>query len=115
MTSQDPGKITAACQPWLPDGSPEPYLTRGQAATRYLTEPDDELPEPEWDSADSNRYQDQIEAAGHEAARRAGHQSADPADRALDMARSIPYTLTAKAEALLDAEASTEDEPEAGT
>ncbi|MGH3186584.1 MAG: hypothetical protein ACRDPY_21205 [Streptosporangiaceae bacterium] len=109
MTSQDPRKITAAYQPWLPDGSPEPYLTSDQAAARYLAEPDepdDDLTEPEWDDADSNRYQDQVEAAERDAALRAGHQGADPADAVLGKARgiaaSIPYTLTAKAEALLD-------------
>jgi hypothetical protein len=120
MTNQDPANITAAYQPWLPDGSPQPSLTRDQAAARYLAEPDgeadSELPEPEWDDADSNRYQDRIEAAEREAARRAEHQDGDPADPALEqpraLARSIPYRLTAKAEALLDAEADA-PEPEA--
>jgi hypothetical protein len=120
MTSSDPKKITAAYQPWLPDGSPQPSLTRDQAAARYLAEPDDEaddeLTEPEWDDAASTRYQDQIEAAEREIARRAVHQGADLADPALDqawaLARSIPYRLTAKAEALLDAEPDA-PEPEA--
>lgn len=117
MTNPDPKKITAAYQPWLPDGSPQPSLTRDQAAARYLAEPDeeagDELTEPEWDDADSTRYQDQIEAADREIARRAVHQDADPAlDQARALVRSIPYRLTARAEALLDAE-SDAPEPEA--
>ena len=73
---------------------------------RYLAELQDEageeLTEPEWDDADSNRYQDQIEAAERDAA----------PDQAWALARSIPYRLTAKAEALLDAETGPPD-PEA--
>jgi hypothetical protein len=120
MTNPDPEKITAAYQPWLPDGSPQPSLSRDHAAARYLAEPQDEageeLTEREWDDADSSRYQDQIEAAEPDAARRAVHQGADPADpapgQARARARSIPYRLTAKAEALLDAETGPPD-PEA--
>lgn len=121
MTNPDPAQIPATYQPWLPDGSPEPYLTREQAAGRYLAEPEDEaadeLPEPEWDDADSNRYQDMVEAAEREAAPAAGHHGADPADatpgQAKGIARAVPYWLTAKAEALLDADAG--PGPEAGS
>lgn len=116
MTSPDPRKIAAAYQPWLPDGSPQPYLTREQALASLLAEPgdeaDDEFTEPERDDADSGRYQEQIEAAERDPARRAGHDGPDPADPALDHARgiasAIPYRLTAKAEALLDAEPAAE-------
>jgi hypothetical protein len=128
MTNPDPGQIPATYQPWLPDGSPEPYLTPDPAAAaRYLAEPDDEAGdeeterEPEWDSIDSSRYQDMIEPAEREAAFRAGHQGANPADATLEkakgIARAVPYRLTAKAEALLDAgaDAAARPGPEAGS
>ena len=37
MTNPDPAQIPATYQPWLPDGSPEPYLTREQAAYHLIS------------------------------------------------------------------------------
>ena len=77
MSTPGPEPTAATYQPWLPDGSPEPYLHYDPAAAAaYLAgldaEADDELAEREWehewDSEDSARYQDQLEAAEREAA-----------------------------------------------
>lgn len=86
MTNPDPEQTTATYQPWLPDGSPEPYRTYDPAAAAaYLagldSEADDELAEQdwehEWDSEDSARYQDRLEAEELAAAFN-GHQGASP-------------------------------------
>ena len=68
MSDPDPDQTAATYQPWLPDGSPEPYLTYSPAAAAnhledLAADPDAEQDwEHEWDSEDSARYQDQIEA-----------------------------------------------------
>jgi len=76
-------QTAATYQPWLPDGSPEPYLTYGPAtAANHL---DDQAAdadaeqewEHEWDSEDSARYQAQLEAEERAAAFN-GHQGPSP-------------------------------------
>jgi hypothetical protein len=77
LNTPDPEPTAATYQPWLPDGSPEPHLNYDPAAAAaYLAgldaEADDESAkqewELEWDSEDSARYQDQLEAVEREAA-----------------------------------------------
>jgi Transcription factor WhiB len=72
MSNPTPEQIAARSQPYLPDGSPNPYLMYDPtAAEKYLATLEAEASidadaeagwADEWDSADSNAYQDRVEA-----------------------------------------------------
>ena len=67
---------------------PIPYTLTAMADALLDAEdaqPDDEIPEAEWDSADSSRYQDQLEAAEPEAGIPEGYQGAGPVFAAVEL------------------------------